>query len=557
MRSKASSQPQQDTHPAIAAVLALDRKPRVCVIGGGWSGLFALKWFIEEGLDDVVLFEKTGSIGGVWVYKEDQPGGCFKDTRTTASKAYLHASDFPMPEEYPHFPHHNQVLEFLQSYEKHFKLTPHIQLYRSVHKARQSKEGKGWKVVTLPCREDGSVDKQKREVQYYDILVCCSGQHQVPRETHKEPPFTNFTGEMMHSHKYKHPTKSMKGKTVMVVGGGESASDVAAEVCEKAARTILSIRSGTWFQDRTVGANQPADMVYTKHQRLLGFSDYQSWLVWLGRHGIIEMVWGKGGSGIKEWQPSCDYFHGFLNKSRDIVDRVALGKVIPRRGIAKIEGKRVWFTNEPEPEDVDLIIFATGYLSNLPFLLPEQNFRYNAYKLVYDPINPTLCYVGTARPMIGSIPALAELQARWAAKAFTGQAALPSTGEMVKQMERDKERHKRIFPVDDSHLPQLVNHWEYSDEVASYFGAKPNLVRWFFRNPFRWWTIIGAPWSAHIYRVDEPAAQEEAIKNIERTWLPYHHPFNVFSKIMIAFNIWLVLNVFGIFCLLYVYFVLW
>lgn len=45
---------------------------------------------------------------------------------------------------------------------------------------------------------------------------------------------------------------------------------------------------------------------------------------------MIEMMWGKGGSGLKEWQPSCAYFHGFLNKSRDVVDKAALGKVFPR-----------------------------------------------------------------------------------------------------------------------------------------------------------------------------------------------------------------------------------
>jgi hypothetical protein len=117
---------------------------------------------------------------------------------------------------------------------------------------------------------------------------------------------------------------------------------------------------------------------------------------------MIEMMWGKGGSGIKEWQPSCAYFHGFLNKSRDIVDKAALGKVVARRGVERIEGKRVWFTNEPKPEDVDLIIFATGYLSNLPFLAPELDFTTQAYKLVFDPQDPTLCYVGTARPMIGT-----------------------------------------------------------------------------------------------------------------------------------------------------------
>lgn len=547
---------KERTHPAIAKLLAKGTKPRVCIVGGGWNGLYALKWFVEEGLDDVVLFEQTNSIGGVWVYTPDKPGGCFKGTRTTASKSYLHASDFPMPESYGHFPNHVEVLNFLKDYANHFNLHPYIKLQQTVHKARKTEDGAQWKVVTVPTKEgqdDADDGNAKKEEHYFDILVCCSGQHQVPRSTHKDHPFDQFTGEMMHSHAYKKPTKAMKGKTVLVVGGGESASDVAAEVCEKAARTILAIRSGTWFQDRTVGANQPADMVFTKHQRLLGFSDFQSWLVWIGRYTMIEMMWGKGGSGLKEWQPSCAYFHGFLNKSRDIVDKAALGKVVARRGVERIEGKRVWFTNESKPEDVDLIIFATGYLSNLPFLAPELDFTTQAYKLVFDPQDPTLCYVGTARPMIGSIPALGELQARWAVKVYTGQVALPSTDAMLTQLAADKIRHKRVFPADDHHLPQLVNHWEYSDEIASYFGAKPDLVRWFFRNPFKWWTIISAPWSAHIYRVEEPKARDEAIANINRTWLPDHYSFNFFNKAMLAFDLWLVLNVVGVFCLLYVY----
>jgi len=36
---------------------------------------------------------------------------------------------------------------------------------------------------------------------------------------------------------------------------------------------------------------------------------------------MIELMWGKGGTGIKEWQPTCPYFQGFVNKSRDIVDK--------------------------------------------------------------------------------------------------------------------------------------------------------------------------------------------------------------------------------------------
>jgi hypothetical protein len=73
----------------------------------------------------------------------------------------------------------------------------------------------------------------------------------------------------------------------------------------------------------------------------------------------------------------------------------------------------------------------------------------------------------------------------------------------------------------------------------------------------RWWTIISAPWSAHIYRVEEPKARDEAIKNIERTWLPDHYSYRFFNYTMLAFDLWLVLNVVGLLCLLYVYLVLW
>jgi len=123
----------------------------VIVIGAGWSGLYALKTFLDEhGLLEARLFEMTDSVGGVWVYNEKIPGGTFRDTRTTASKCYLHASDFPMPKEFPHFPHHTQVLDWLKSYAKEFDLDRHIHYNTKVIKVRKMKDGR-WKVVTGPC----------------------------------------------------------------------------------------------------------------------------------------------------------------------------------------------------------------------------------------------------------------------------------------------------------------------------------------------------------------------------------------------------------------------
>lgn len=44
---------------------------RVCVVGAGASGLPAIKACIEEGLD-VVCFEKSADIGGLWNYRPGQ-----------------------------------------------------------------------------------------------------------------------------------------------------------------------------------------------------------------------------------------------------------------------------------------------------------------------------------------------------------------------------------------------------------------------------------------------------------------------------------------------------
>jgi len=83
---------------------------------------------------------------------------------------------------------------------------------------------------------------------------------------------------------------------------------------------------------------------------------------------MIELMWGKGGSGVDVWQPKCMYFHGFLNKSRDVVDKVALGKVEPRAGAVKCEGKKVWFRGRTEPDEIDQVIFATGFRASVGYL---------------------------------------------------------------------------------------------------------------------------------------------------------------------------------------------
>ena len=72
------------------------------IIGGGISGILSLKHLKEEGINAIIL-EKNREPFGVWNIKNNP--SVFNDTYTVSSKLYMTISDFPIPKEYPEFPH--------------------------------------------------------------------------------------------------------------------------------------------------------------------------------------------------------------------------------------------------------------------------------------------------------------------------------------------------------------------------------------------------------------------------------------------------------------------
>jgi len=100
----------------------------VIIVGAGWSGLMACKYCLGEGLKTLVL-ESRDSIGGVWAFTNDtRYGGVMTTTETTSSRCITEISDFPMPEDYPEFPSHLEILAYLKDYCARFDLDRHIRL---------------------------------------------------------------------------------------------------------------------------------------------------------------------------------------------------------------------------------------------------------------------------------------------------------------------------------------------------------------------------------------------------------------------------------------------
>jgi lysine/ornithine N-monooxygenase len=208
-----------------------------------------------------------------------------------------------------------------------------------------------WKVI-LRCN-----GKEIKEI--FDGLIIATGQHQTANDLRHVEPFNQFTGTVSHSMSYKKPDEKLhRDKIILIVGGGETASDLAVELSTFTRCIYMSIREGQWFQDRLFG-DQPADLLFPKSFGFFGL--YENIWTKIGWPLFIRPFWGEGGTGIIEWKPRCQLFHGFLNKSRDVISKVAAGMVIPKRKIINIKEQLVTFNDGKKAVHIDHILFCTGY----------------------------------------------------------------------------------------------------------------------------------------------------------------------------------------------------
>lgn len=107
---------------------------RIAVIGAGPCGLAAAKSCLEENLD-VVIFDKTNDIGGLWCYRDyDKEGipSVMKSTVINTSKEISAYSDFPPPAKFPNFMHNTLMFKYFKNYAENFGLLQHVRLLTEV-----------------------------------------------------------------------------------------------------------------------------------------------------------------------------------------------------------------------------------------------------------------------------------------------------------------------------------------------------------------------------------------------------------------------------------------
>ena len=139
--------------------------PKCCVIGAGVSGLVTAKAHKDKGIPFDV-YETSDRVGGVWAF--GNPNGksaAYRSLHIDTSRSRLELADYPMPSDYPEYPHHSQIHRYLDGYADFFNLKPSIRFGTSVERAELANDNL-WRISTA----DG-------KALHYDCLFVCNGHH--------------------------------------------------------------------------------------------------------------------------------------------------------------------------------------------------------------------------------------------------------------------------------------------------------------------------------------------------------------------------------------------
>jgi PPOX class probable F420-dependent enzyme len=412
--------------------------PRVCVIGAGMSGLAATDALVRAGYD-VSCYEAGSAVGGMWRYENDSGrSAAYASLQTNTSRRRMQYPSFPQPRAAPEFPHHRDMLAYLEAYSDANHLARYVNFGASVESARP--DDGCWDVTVAG-------DAPRR----FDWLVVASGHYWdpvIPRLG------GDFAGEILHVRDYRTPDR-FAGRRVVVVGGSQSALDVVAEISTVAARAVLACDQvhhllpryafGRPLDERDTAAALLVPLPIVRLiigtlTRLAGATPERGELP-PARHRLFETRWPTIVSPAVEAALAERTF-----KTRPRATALAAEKVIFGDG---------------SEEPADAIVFATGYRIAFPFLSDRlgrgSGWEFPLYRRILSPRAPALAFIGVVEAGPGMFE-IVERQSQWLAKAIAGRVPVPASDAMWRAIDAGERRSRRQFAATGRHTIMCNRH---------------------------------------------------------------------------------------------------
>lgn len=417
----------------------------VCIIGAGSSGIAVAKALKQKDLA-FDCFEKGSDLGGNWRYNNDNGvSAAYRSLHIDTSRRNLQYPDFPTPDDWPDFPSHWQVMQYLEDYADKFGIRPHIRFRTSVTKVE-------------PTGNEWSVTLDSGETLRYGAVIVANGHLWDTRL----PDFPGqFMGTQIHSHAYK-TAAPFDDKRVLVVGIGNSAVDIAVDLCRRARSVTISTRRGAWIMPKYI-LGIPTDRWGAFLSRKLKLPTP------LARMIVNKLMYLTVGDQRRYGMPRPQHpmWREHATISQELLPYIGHGWIRVKPNVAKLAGSRVHFT-DGSSDDFDAVIYATGYKTSFPFLDPaifqvKDNEAPQLYRRMLALGRPGLYFAGLVQPIGATIP-LVEIQARWLAGVLAGEIALPAQEAMRAELREHWRGVKRRY-VDSARYTLEVDYRDYATQL--------------------------------------------------------------------------------------------
>ncbi|WOL00792.1 hypothetical protein Cni_G09505 [Canna indica] len=328
--------------------------PGPIVVGGGPSGLAVAACLKEKGIPSLVL-ERANCIASLWQLKT------YDRLHLHLPKKFCELPLMPFPASFPTYPTKQQFVGYLEAYARRFDIRPRFG--ETVVGAEYDGVVGLWRVKTVEGKED------RRREYLSRWLVAATGENAEA----VVPEFDGaaaFKGPILHTSLYK-SGDVFQGKRVLVVGCGNSGMEVCLDLCNNNGHPTIVVR----------------DSVHILPREMLGRSTFglSMWLLtWLPVQAVDRLlllaarfILGNTAKlGLPRPRLGPLQLKSLTGKT-PVLDVGTLGKI--KSGGIKVRPAVKSFTErgaefvDGRLEEFDAVVLATGYKSNVPCWLKDQD----------------------------------------------------------------------------------------------------------------------------------------------------------------------------------------
>jgi cation diffusion facilitator CzcD-associated flavoprotein CzcO len=343
-----------------------EHRHEVLIVGAGFGGMCTAIKLKEAGIEDFLVLEKDGDLGGTW--NVNTYPGCACDVQS-----HLYSFSFELNPDWSHmFAPQREIWDYQLRCAEKYGLRPHMRFDTAVKRMTYDEGGRCWRIET----ETG-------ECYVASKVVLATGPLSRP-SIPDIPGLERFEGKIFHSARWDHDY-DLAGKRVAVIGTGASAIQFVPAIAPEVAELHLFQRTPPWVLprpdrrisdfERSLFRRLPftqrlvrAFLYWRLESRAVAFTLFPRLtkaVAYLARRNIER---GMGDPVLRE-QLTPDYAPGCkrILLSDDYYPALARPNVhLVTSGIREVSERRVVCADGSSVE-ADAIILGTGFKATEPF----------------------------------------------------------------------------------------------------------------------------------------------------------------------------------------------